>query len=160
MTEDSITLGTVADPGFSGRPGLNQEIFDASEAFVQWCNEAGGINGKQITLNLRDAAITEYQPVVEQACGEDFALVGSGAVQDNFWPEVGAACGLIDVAGFSVTPDKARAAERDPIEARTIQPVPNPSDRYQTGSYVIIDENFPDAGVNTGILYGDLETTR
>jgi hypothetical protein len=159
VTADTITLGTVSDPGFEGRPGLNQEIFDTGEAFVEWCNAAGGINGKQLELNLHDAAITEYQPVLQQACDTDFAIVGSGAVQDNFWPEVGASCGLIDVAGFSVTPDKAGQAGRDPVEARSIQPVPNPSDRYQTGSYVIIDEEFEDAGSRTGILYGDLETT-
>ena len=64
ITADEITVGTVSDPGFEGRPGLNQEIFDAGEAFVEWCNAAGGINGKQLELNLRDAAITEYQPVL------------------------------------------------------------------------------------------------
>ena len=159
ITADGITVGTVSDPGFEGRPGLNQEIFDAGEAFVEWCNAAGGINGKQLTLNLRDAAVTEYQPVLEQSCEEDFAIVGSGAVQDNFWPEVGAACGLIDIAGFSVTPDKAGLAGRDPIEARSVQPVPNPSDQYQVGSYLIIDAEYPDAPARTGILYGDLETT-
>ena len=42
ITEDSITVGTVADPGFEGLPGLNQEIFDAGTAFVEWCNAAGG----------------------------------------------------------------------------------------------------------------------
>ncbi len=159
IAEDSITVGTVSDPGFEGLPGLNQEIFDAGTAFVEWCNAAGGINGKQLVLNLRDAAVTEYQPVLEQSCQEDFGIVGSGAVQDNFWPELGAACGLIDIAGFSVTPDKAGLAGRDPVEARSIQPVPNPSDRYQVGSYVMIDEEFPDAPARTGILYGDLETT-
>jgi ABC-type branched-subunit amino acid transport system substrate-binding protein len=160
ISADEIVVGTVSDPGFEGRPGLNQEIFDAGEAFVQWCNEAGGINGKQVTLNLRDAAITEYQPVLQQSCAEDFGIVGSGAVQDNFWPDVGASCGLIDIAGFSVTPDKAGEAGRDPIEARSVQPVPNPSNKYQTGSYVIIDEDNPDAAAHTGILYGDLETTQ
>src|SRR5687768_5583096 len=58
VTADSITLGTVSDPGFEGRPGLNQEIFDTATAFVDWCNSAGGINGKQLELNLHDAAIT------------------------------------------------------------------------------------------------------
>ena len=159
ITADGITVGTVADPGFEGLPGLNQEIFDAGTAFVEWCNAAGGINGKQLTLNLRDAAITEYQPVLQESCAEDFGIVGSGAVQDNFWPDVGAACGLIDIAGFSVTPDKAGLAGRDPVEARSIQPVPNPSDLYQVGSYVMIDEEYPDAPARTGILYGDLETT-
>jgi len=159
VTADSISLGTVSDPGFEGAPGLNQEIFDAGTAFAEWCNAAGGINGKQIDLHLRDAAITEYQPVLQQSCDEDFAIVGSGAVQDNFWPDVGAACGLIDIAGFSVTPEKGGLAGRDPIEARSIQPVPNPADRFQVGSYEVLDEDFPDAAAHTGILYGDLETT-
>src|SRR4051812_29305354 len=26
ITDDAITVGTVSDPGFEGRPGLNQEI--------------------------------------------------------------------------------------------------------------------------------------
>jgi ABC-type branched-subunit amino acid transport system substrate-binding protein len=159
ITADSITVGTVADPGFEGRPGLNQEMFDAGEAFVEWCNAAGGINGKQIELNFRDAAITEYQPVMQQSCQEDFAIVGSGAVQDNFWPTIGAACGLIDIAGFSVTPEKAGVSGRDPIEARSVQPVPNPSDQFQTGAYLIADATAPDAAARSGVLYGDLDTT-
>ena len=35
ISDDAIAVGTVADPGFTGRPGLNQEIFDAGEAFVE-----------------------------------------------------------------------------------------------------------------------------
>src|SRR5687767_5517380 len=64
ITDDSIAVGTISDPGFSGAPGLNQEIFDAGEAFVTWCNEQGGINGRQLDLTQYDAAITEYQPQV------------------------------------------------------------------------------------------------
>src|SRR5688572_18450667 len=45
VTSDEIQIGTISDPGFVGRPGLNQELFDASHVFVDWCNEAGGING-------------------------------------------------------------------------------------------------------------------
>jgi len=62
ITADSITVGTVADPGFSARPGLNQEIFDAGDAFVAWCNAAGGINGKELKLNKHDAKLTDYKP--------------------------------------------------------------------------------------------------
>jgi ABC-type branched-subunit amino acid transport system substrate-binding protein len=159
ITADSISVGTVADPGFEGRPGLNQEIFDAATAFVEWCNAAGGINGKQLDLTLRDAAVSEYQPVLQAACREDFAIVGSGAVQDNFWPDVGAACGLIDVAAFSVTPEKAGTAGRDPIEARSVQVVPNSSDRFGVGSFLVLAEEFPEAAARAGIIYGDLETT-
>ena len=158
ITADSIEIGTVADPGFTGRLGLNQEIFDAAEAFVEWCNAAGGINGKELVLNLHDAAISNYQPVVEEACATDFALVGAGAVQDNLWPEVGAACGLIDIAGFSVTPQKAGVVGQDLIALRSVQAIPNPGDRYPAGAIKLLDEEFPDAVDATGFLYADFQS--
>lgn len=158
VSGETITLGTVADPGFEGRPGLNQEIFDTAEAFVEWCNAAGGINGKALELNLHDAAITEYQPVMAEACTTDFALVGSGAVQDNFWTSTGAACDLIDIAGFSVTPEKAGLAGQDPLAVRSVQPVPNAGDRFQAGAFLVVGEDDPAAQDRAGIVYGDLET--
>ncbi len=160
VSADTIVLGTVSDPGFTGRLGLNQEIFDAATAFVQWCNDAGGINGKKLEVNLHDAAITQYQPVVEDACRTDFALVGAGAVQDNLWPDVGAACGLIDIAGFSVTPQKAGVAGQDLIALRSVQAIPNPGDRYQAGGIKLLDAEFPDTLAHTGFLYGDLQTLK
>ena len=157
VDDESIKIGTVADPGFEGRPGLNQEIFDAAEAFVAWCNEAGGINGKQLELTLYDAAITEYQPQIEAACENEFALVGSGAVQDSLWP-VGIECGLVDIAGFSVTPEKAGVAGDDPMETRAVQPLPNPADRQIVTGAALLSEEFPDAPANSGILNADLQT--
>ncbi len=158
VTADTITVGTVSDPGFEGRPGLNIELHDAARAFVEWCNAAGGINGKQLELNLHDAAITEYQPAMQEACAADFAIVGSGAVQDNFWPDTGAACGLIDISGFSVTPEKAGTAGQDVVAARSVQAVPNPLDEFPIGAASILTEEFPDAGDNVGILAADLDT--
>src|SRR5829696_6569413 len=60
VTDDDIAVATFSDPGFAGRPGLNQELFDAAEVFSKWCNEAGGINGREITVHERDAKLTEY----------------------------------------------------------------------------------------------------
>lgn len=158
VSEDSLVIGTVSDPGFTGRLGLNQEIFDAASAFVTWCNAAGGINGRQLELNLHDAAITNYQPVVEQSCQTDFALVGAGAVQDNLWPDVGAACGLIDIAGFSVTPEKSGVVGQDLLASRSVQVIPNPVDRYPSGAIRLLDEEFPGTQDTTGFLYGDFQT--
>ena len=95
---------------------------------------------------------------MEQACAEDFAIVGSGAVQDNFWPTVGAACDLIDVAGFSVTPEKAGLSGRSPVESRSVQPVPNPLDEFPIGAAAILAEEFPDAGDNVGIINAEPRT--
>jgi hypothetical protein len=83
VSSDSIKVGTISDPGFVGRPGLNQELFDASDVFVDWCNAAGGINGRKIDLTKRDAKLTEYKQRITESCAEDFALVGGGAVFDE-----------------------------------------------------------------------------
>jgi ABC-type branched-subunit amino acid transport system substrate-binding protein len=158
--DGTIQLGTVADPGYEGRPGLNQEIFDAGEAFVNWCNAAGGINGRQIELTLYDAALTEYQARLGEACAREFAMVGGGAVTDNQWQTTGQECGLVDVPGFAVTPEKAGLTGTEEIEVgRTIQPVPNPSNQFPVGAARILGEELPDAPSNAGILFGDLATT-
>lgn len=154
----AIKVGTVADPGFSGRLGLNQEIFDAGTAFVAWCNAAGGINGKELELSLRDAKLTEYEPVVKEACAEDFALVGDGAVQDNLWPTVGVPCGLIDVAGFAVTAQKAGLLGDTPAENRQVQPVPNAGDTQAVGGAMLLDDAFPGVGDRQAFLYADFQT--
>ncbi len=158
VSEDTIVLGTVADPGFSARPGLNQELFDAGDAFVEWCNAAGGINGKLLELNKHDAKLTDYKPAIDAACKTDFAMVGGGAVQDNLWESTGGACGLIDVAGFAVTPEKAGLAGQTPEEGRTVQPIPNPGDRFIVAGLKLVDEEFPGAIDATGFLTADFQT--
>ncbi|MSW20972.1 MAG: branched-chain amino acid ABC transporter substrate-binding protein, partial [Actinobacteria bacterium] len=79
VTDSQIEVGTVSDPGNSIIPGLNQELFDAADAFVGWCNGAGGILGRTIKLNKRDAKLMEAGPRTVEACQTDFMLVGNGA---------------------------------------------------------------------------------
>ena len=133
VSADTIVLGTVSDPGFTGRLGLNQEIFDAATRSSSGATMPGGSTARSSRSTSTTPPSPKYQPVVEEACRTDFALVGAGAVQDNLWPTVGAACGLIDIAGFSVTPEKAGVAGQDLIALRSVQAIPNPGDRYQVG---------------------------
>jgi hypothetical protein len=159
VEDGTIRLGTVADPGYAGRPGLNQEMFDAGQAFAEWCNEQGGINGRQIELTEYDAAITEYQQRMTEACPQEFAMVGGGAVSDNLWETTGAACDLIDVAGFAVTPEKAGESGPDAVEeSRTLQPIPNPSNQFPIGPLRYLIGEDESIGEHTSILYGDLQT--
>ena len=61
----------------------------------QWCNDAGGINGRQLELTLYDAAVSNYQPQIEAACENEFATrrFGRGARQPvargrrPLWPD-------------------------------------------------------------------------
>lgn len=152
VTADSIQVGTFADPGFSGRPGLNQELFDSAEVFTKWCNDLGGINGRQIVLNLRDTALTNVQSQTVEACAQDFFVVGGGAVFDNIGIEDRLECMLPMIPGFMVTPE---ARDSDLF----VHPQPSPPGAIQIGDYRWLGEKYPQATKKVGILTGDIQTT-
>ncbi len=152
VTDDEIAVGTFSDPGFAGRPGLNQELFDAAEVFAAWCNDAGGINGREIVVHERDAALTEVRARMSESCREDFFLVGGGAVFDDTGVEDRLNCLLPDIAGFVVT-QEAKGADL------LVQPVPNTVDAVSTAAQVYIKERFPDSLDSVGYLTGNLPTT-
>ena len=154
VTADSIQVSTFSDPGFQGRLGLNQEMFDTAEAFTNWCNEHGGINGREIVLKLRDAKLTEFQQRVIEACDEgDFMSVGGGAVFDDTGQTDRLACALPIVYGYAVT---ATAADAD----LAIQPIPNPGNQQPIGAMKYLEEAFPGSTDAVGIFTGAIETTQ
>lgn len=110
VTDTEIVVGTIADPGNTFVPGLNQELFDAADAFVGWCNDAGGILGRKIVLNKRDAKLVEAGPRVVEACQTDFMLVGNGAGFDDGTVAPRTECGLAEIAAFTVSAAAGRAA--------------------------------------------------
>jgi hypothetical protein len=94
VTADQVVIGYGDDAGFPQSPGLNHEMSDAVEAFIAWCNDQGGINGREVVGNYYDAKITEVTNAVTQACGEVFMLVGEGWALDSavdLWTSAGGA---------------------------------------------------------------------
>ena len=47
-----------------------------AKAFAAWCNASGGINGRHIVIDDRDAALFNAAQQTEQACQSDFMSVG------------------------------------------------------------------------------------
>jgi hypothetical protein len=137
VTDDTIQVGTITDKGFTARPGLNEEMYDTAVAFAAWCNEHGGINGRELVVADRDAALAEYNARIVDACSQDFALVGGGAVLDDSDQGERVRCGLPNIAGYVVS-ETARSADLQ------VQPVPNPVGRMSFGPYQVIAERFPD----------------
>ena len=153
VTAGTVQIGTISDPGYSGRPGLNQELFDSAEAFSKWCNDAGGINGRKIEVKERDAKLTEYQPRIIEACDEgDFMLVGGGGVFDDQGQKERLECGLPNLAGYVTNPP---AVEAD----LTITPVSSDYETFGIGDLRWLDEQFPDATSKIGILTGSAGVT-
>jgi Periplasmic binding protein len=149
LTADEIHLGTVTDKGSAERPGLTQEMYDAGVAFAAWCNEHGGIQGRQVVIDDLDAKLFEHGQRMAEACQQDFALVGGGGVFDAQGLEDRVACGLPNIAGYTVTP-QARVSELQ------VQPIPNPVHEMATAGYSWLLEADPDAA-NYGILWVNLD---
>ena len=153
VTATSIQIGTVADPGFAGRPGVNQEFFDSAEAFSNWCNAAGGINGRKIEVKERDAKLTEFQSRMIEACDEgDFMLVGGGGIFDDQGQKERLACDLPAIAGMAVTPPSVASD-------LTIVPITNDMSSLPIGDLNWLAEQFPEATQKIGFLTGGIAVT-
>jgi ABC-type branched-subunit amino acid transport system substrate-binding protein len=152
VTATDIHIGTVTDKGFTGRSGLNKEMVDATTALAAWCNDHGGIQGRKIVVDDRDAKLTDYNAVVTTSCDEDLALVGGGAVFDDGDNGLRVQCGLPNIPGFVVTPT-ARVA------ALQVQPLPNPVYQFAGGPLKAIDRISPGAFQAVSVPTGSLKTT-
>ncbi|MCB1027344.1 MAG: ABC transporter substrate-binding protein [Microthrixaceae bacterium] len=152
VTDDAIQVGTISDSGFAGRPGLNQELFDASHVFVDWCNAAGGINGRELKVVERDAKLTEYKQRITEACAEDFMLVGGGGVFDDTGQAERIGCMLPEIPAFQVSP-QSRASEL------IVNPIPAGLDEVQAGTLRYLGESFPDSTEHVGFLTGTIPST-
>ena len=119
---------------------------------IAWCNEQGGINGREIVGNYYDAAITDVTNAMTQACGEVFMLVGEGWALDSAQEETRVGCGLPAVPTYSVSPEFANG----PL---TYQPVPNPADIYPAGYAAQVAELYPEEVKNASVMFGNFAAT-
>jgi ABC-type branched-subunit amino acid transport system substrate-binding protein len=153
VTDDSIKVGTISDPGNTIIPGLLQELFDASKAFVEWCNDAGGINGRKLDLTLRDTKLLEGQQRITEACAEDFVLVGGGSGLDAPIAQPREACGLPQFPAFLNDP----VAQAAGLQIQSLGPFyPGYLD---VALYRRAAEAFPDQIRHFGYLVPDLPTS-
>jgi len=121
VTDTAIHIAYGDDRGFAAQPGLNKEMGDAVKGMIKWCNDQGGILGRQVVGDFYDAAITQVNSVMQQACKTDFMLVGEGWALDEAAEGTRVGCNLVAVPGFAVGPDFANGPMK-------YEPVPGPDD--------------------------------
>ncbi|MFI5040828.1 MAG: ABC transporter substrate-binding protein [Acidimicrobiales bacterium] len=148
MTDTTIDVGTMADPGAAADPGLDQELFDTAKAFTTWCNNAGGINGRKIVSHLRDAKLFEVAARTVEACAQDFVEVGSGTAFDDAGTAVRVACGLPEIPAYDNSPKATEA----PLK---VQANPLPIQQQTTSMYRGTKQLFP-ANLKAGFAVGNL----
>ena len=147
VTDAGIRMATMSDPGNTAVPGLNIEMFQESQAFVDWCNAAGGIAGRKIVLDKRDAALFNVSAQMVASCNQpDFMLVGNGEALDATGVQQRLSCGLPEIAAYDVSSAAGSAAlSMDAL------PVPN-SESNLGGALRALKASDPASAAHYGLL--------
>lgn len=138
VTEDSIAIGYGDDSGYANAPGLNEEMGDAMDQMIKWCNDLGGINGRQIVGHRYDAALDNAAQVIVDSCAQDFMLVGQGFAGDEDIEADRIACQEPMVPGFTLS----SSANNAPM---SYAPLPFPVDKLSVARGELTLQTFPDA---------------
>jgi ABC-type branched-subunit amino acid transport system substrate-binding protein len=154
VSDHEIVIGTMADPGNTVQPGLDQEFFDTADAFVAWCNAAGGILGRKLTLHTWDSKLTEVAARMIEACATDFTLVGNGEGLDDTGVDQRVKCGLPELPTFDVS-NKAGVA---PL---SVQAIPNPNHQaVGGGAYRALAKFDPAAIQHYGLISSQFQAVK
>ena len=152
VTDSEIHVVTIADPANTAKPGLNQGVFDSMRAFEKWCNDQGGINGRRLVVEQRDAGLFEYAAQVKYACENAASLVGGIGALDDLGAQDQVDCGLPNVPAAAVSALQTGADD-------TFQPLPNPTNKYNVGPAKWDAEHYPDAVKRAAALRSKLSVT-
>jgi Periplasmic binding protein len=101
--QKTINIAVFNDASNTILPGLESEFPQQAKAFAAWCNASGGINGRHIVIDNRDAALFNAAQVTEQSCQSDFMAVGGGMALDQPAVPVREQCGLGQISGYLVS---------------------------------------------------------
>lgn len=152
VTDDEIQLGVLTDVGFT----QNSEFVDAAEAFTSWCNDAGGINGRQLTFEVRDAKLFEYRQRIIDACAADFMLVGGGAAFDGNGVRDRLQCLLPEITAQNVAyENEGSGLQIEPAVNSHVGIVP-----YEGYYKWLLTEQYPETADAVGIIAGDIGSVK
>src|SRR6202050_1199936 len=120
VSSKTINIAVFNDASNTVIPGLEAEFPQQAQAFADWCNAAGGINGRKIVIDNRDAALFNAAQQATAACQSDFMAVGGGMALDQPSVPVREKCGLGQISGYVVSDASELASDQvDPSGANT-----------------------------------------
>ncbi|HXZ62556.1 MAG TPA: ABC transporter substrate-binding protein, partial [Acidimicrobiales bacterium] len=134
----TIGIAVFNDESNTVLPGLEREFVQFADAFAAWCNASGGINGRHIVIDSRDAALFNSAQVTNEACQSDFMAVGGGMVFDAPTVPVRVSCGLGQITGY--TPSDAGSSAALQVNPSNTNP------KYVTaGWFAALAKKYPEA---------------
>jgi len=151
VTDDKIQVGVMSDIGFTKR----SEFVDAAKVFTSWCNDAGGINGRDLVPVTRDAKLMQVRQRVLEACKADFALVGGGSALDSLGVKDRLKCLL---PNFPAQSSQIGAIGSD-LQVLASGPT---AGYFQYAGYYswLLKDKYPDSARKIGVIAGDAPVTK
>ena len=110
--DKAIHIAVFNDASNTIEPGLEAEFVQQGTAFADWCNAAGGIDGRKLVIDSRDAALFNAAQQTTAACQSDFMAVGGGFAVDAPSVPIREKCGLGQITGYIVSNLSALATDQ------------------------------------------------
>jgi ABC-type branched-subunit amino acid transport system substrate-binding protein len=148
VTATTVTVGQVDDLT-APLPGLFKGAEDGTEAYFDYVNSMGGVNGRTIKLDAQDSA---YNPgTVANATAaqikNDFALVGGFSLDDASEEPLVKAAAMPDVS-YPLDPGLANLPD-------SYSPVPNNDNDVPLTIFKLLKQKFPEQIKHMGILWAN-----
>ncbi len=147
ITAKTVTIGQVDDLS-KPLPGLFKSAEDGTQAYVDYINSLGGVNGRKLILDARDSQFDSSTVVSEtkSQIQNDFALVGGFSLLDQAEAPVINAADMPDIA-YPLSTTLAN----DP---HVYSPSPSVTNAWPVGFLKWFKKKDPQATQHVGILYG------
>jgi hypothetical protein len=148
VTAKTINIAVFNDAANTITPGLEVEFPEQATAFADWCNAAGGINGRKIVIDNRDAALFNAAQQTTAACQSDFMAVGGGMALDEPAVPIREQCGLGQISGYVVSNASDLATDQ-------VDPTGTNTDSISSGWFGALTKAYPKAVKVAGMGSGD-----
>jgi len=142
--DKNIHIAVENDASNTIVPGLEVEFVQQATAFADWCNAAGGINGRKIVLDNRDAALFNVATQMTSACQSDFMAVGGGYAIDQPGVPIREKCGLGQISAY--VPSNAAA-----LASLQVDPGGANTDSVTAGWFGALTKAYPSAVKKAGM---------
>jgi hypothetical protein len=146
--DKTINIAVFNDASNTITPGLEVEFPEQATAFADWCNAAGGIDGRKIVIDNRDAALFNAAQQTTAACQIDFMAVGGGMALDQPAVPIREKCGLGQITGYVVSNASVLASDQ-------VDPGGGNTDSITAGYFGALTKAYPKAVKAAGMGAGD-----
>jgi branched-chain amino acid transport system substrate-binding protein len=148
VTATTVTVGQVDDLTLP-ISGLFKGARDGTQAYFDYVNSLGGVNGRKIKLDAQDSAYSNGVVAINTAAQikNDFALVGGFSLDDAAEEPLIASSKMPDVA-YPLDPELSNLPT-------AYSPVPNNDNDFSTTIFKVLKKKFPQAITHVGILWAN-----